>query len=297
MQIEVSEDPTVLRTDASTTKRKHSFQLLSACSILGSLLIGGACGYFAFEHGQSESSGKTQCGSDDGFDVQTELADGLDMLGEWFPKDAAKIRAHKKEIVSHIASIRDPEEGSVLRSFTLTVAGDDMHVPAHLSSRRLLLSPCTRSVAYFLSDVLTFLAGFSMFPVHDKKALVGQVQSLIETSYSALQLEQLKQQINDFVEAEGPRRKASVIMRLVANALKVGGSFVKLFFRWVAQTWKDPWKGFSRIAQTAAKLALWRDRIAFGAFPIAFQILTAERMIGSARRARSTCKKEDQERK
>lgn len=292
MQLQVMEDSGFLTGLWDRPQKRYSVCLFSACSFLGALLIGLACGYFVFSNGQSETASML-CSSEDTFDLEAELTNGLDLLGEMFPEDAAKIHEHRGEIISHIVSIRDPAEDSVLGRFTLTAAADELAPSSEVVRRRLLPGQCTRAVAYFLSDLVTFLAGFAMFPVHEKKALVESMQSFIEASYSALQLHRLRDQISTFVEAKGARKKAMVILRLLKSCISAGGGFVKFFFRWVSRTMKNPWKGFSRIVQTSAKLALWRDRIAFGAFPIVFQVLTAERMVGSARRAALTCKKKE----
>lgn len=292
--IEVNEDAghafrSVSQHVANTVPEKRPFRLLLASLILGSFIAGMTCGYWSFYfHGHTDAKFHFE----DATNVTSELAAGVKLVADWFPANAARIRASQDAIVKHIVSIDDPPQTSPLRTLRLLprVRESDLDITPSMFVKGLPSLDCVWAVAFFIDDILIFLVGFANFPIPKHEEFSRALQSFIERTYSEAQFQQLVDQVNAFSAAESIRQKAAALLRILKFTVKAGGGWIKFLFQWLAQHVKDPWEVLKKCVTLAAQLDVWLQQ-SLTAFlgKVALQVLSAKKMIAAGKHATHEC--------
>jgi hypothetical protein len=224
---------------------------------------------------------------------------GLDTVVEWFPENAQQIIANKKEIITHMVDITDPEPDSQLRTLKLAPHRDELDLGNPGSSEvgttttstamTTTLPPaanCTEALADFMHSSLQFVAGFARFKIPHRHAfriaLVAKIHMLKREQYFALINELLS-----WIQARGTREKSEKLWKL----MKKSWTIVKFMFEWTVKTRSDPWETMKESVRLASQFVLWFKSDSPQAFiaAVGLQLAAAHDTFLAERSVRSSC--------
>lgn len=243
-----------------------------------------ACGYLRLHTRRQLDATCYQEATDN---VTADLHEGLNTIVEWFPEAAADLQRNRMDIIRHIVSLDDPPQNSTLRRLRLVPRSVSVKVSSNappMHARRLggLPGRCVFAVSYFVEDVLLFVSGFASLPLF-KDGLHIALLRYFQWNVSFAVYTRLCRDIRRFAAVKGPWHKAGMIVKILADTLLVGGSWVKFFFEFLIHRVVDPWGPLRGFIIIAGQLKAWISR----SLPqflglVALQILHARRLIPSA---------------